>query len=449
MKRDTMMKAMLAFGLGVPLFALQEPAAQDPVQEPAPHELPADKDCIDCHGELAEGAMVHEPVEEEMCDACHEQDDEDLHVFLMPENQTDTCLVCHDEVGGTVMHDPVAKGHCTTCHDPHHSEAEALLREEDQSMLCADCHDDYPGLEEDFMHGPVDAGLCTICHLPHASEEPKLLLEEKVSLCLSCHEDMEEEMDEAENLHIPVEEDCSLCHDPHSGPNEYQLIEPGRQLCFSCHEGVRDSSDLKVDHSVVKDDRACMNCHQPHHSAFPAMLNESPAEVCMGCHDKAIKVDEERTIASMAGVMQLEFTHGPIQEGDCSACHDPHGADVFSILRESYPRKFYSKWKPDLYSLCFRCHESTIFTDEKTETLTGFRDGDVNLHYMHVNKAKKGRTCRACHEVHASSQPLHLAEEVPFGSWSMPINFEKTPDGGSCSPGCHDPEAYSRNRTEE
>ena len=77
--------------------------------------------------------------------------------------------------------------------------------------------------------------------------------------------------------------------------------------------------------------------------------------------------------------------------------------------------------------------------------LTQFRDGDRNLHYVHVNR-EKGRTCRACHEVHASKRPAHIREAVPYGSgnWMLEINFEQTPQGGSCTPACHVMRSYTR-----
>ena len=53
---------------------------------------------------------------------------------------------------------------------------------------------------------------------------------------------------------------------------------------------------------------------------------------------------------------------------------------------------------------------------------TSFRDGDVNLHYLHVNKAKRGRTCRACHSTHASKHNVIIRDSVPFGRWELPIN---------------------------
>ena len=84
--------------------------------------------------------------------------------------------------------------------------------------------------------------------------------------------------------------------------------------------------------------------------------------------------------------------------------------------------------------------------DLKTTTLTDFRTGDLNLHYVHVNRKKKGRSCRACHETHAASKEKQIRDSVPFGpgGWELPIGFEKTNSGGSCAPGCHRPYAYDR-----
>ena len=63
-----------------------------------------------------------------------------------------------------------------------------------------------------------------------------------------------------------------------------------------------------------------------------------------------------------------------------------------------------------------------------------------------MNREKKGRTCRTCHEIHGSNLPAHVAETVPFegSGWALPIGFEKTDTGGSCATGCHQKLAYSR-----
>ena len=81
---------------------------------------------------------------------------------------------------------------------------------------------------------------------------------------------------------------------------------------------------------------------------------------------------------------------------------------------------------------------------KETDSLTDFRDGRINLHYLHVNKAKRGRSCRACHDTHASTNPMHVRESVPFGKWQMPISFTPTKTGGTCMAGCHKKLSYDR-----
>jgi cytochrome c5 len=64
---------------------------------------------------------------------------------------------------------------------------------------------------------------------------------------------------------------------------------------------------------------------------------------------------------------------------------------------------------------------------------------------LYVNRTK-GRTCRACHEVHASSLPFHIRDAVPFGpaGWMLKVNYERTADGASCMPSCHGPRTHRR-----
>jgi predicted CXXCH cytochrome family protein len=137
--------------------------------------------------------------------------------------------------------------------------------------------------------------------------------------------------------------------------------------------------------------------------------------------------------------------HGPVADKDCSACHNPHGGENFRLLNHEYPAQFYSAFDPKLYALCFECHEETIVTKAETTTLTQFRNGSTNLHFVHVNKADRGRTCRACHDVHAAKQKHQLRDGVPYGSkgWILKLNYTKTPNGGSCEKTCHESRSYT------
>ena len=105
----------------------------------------------------------------------------------------------------------------------------------------------------------------------------------------------------------------------------------------------------------------------------------------------------------------------------------PHGGDNFRLLTNAYPAAFYSGYDSKNYALCFGCHEEKAFTKPQTEELTQFRDGSKNLHYLHVNRTDLGRTCRACHEVHASAQEHQIRDAVPYGpkGWMLKINFTR------------------------
>ena len=142
--------------------------------------------------------------------------------------------------------------------------------------------------------------------------------------------------------------------------------------------------------------------------------------------------------------------HGPIRDGQCTPCHIAHASQYFARLIKDYPKSFYVSFDTKAYALCFECHVEKLVTDEQGIGATGFRDKERNLHFVHVNKEIRGRSCRACHEVHASSRPFHIRETTPFGShgWKIEINHTALPTGGMCSPGCHEARAYDRGEDE-
>jgi len=88
--------------------------------------------------------------------------------------------------------------------------------------------------------------------------------------------------------------------------------------------------------------------------------------------------------------------------------------------------------------------EEKIVSERYTTKDTDFRNGQLNLHYLHVNKEKDALTCRACHGDHASNQPKLIRDTARFGSWEIPLQFKKSNTGGSCLAGCHGEYAYNR-----
>ena len=332
---------------------------------------------------------------------------------------------------------------CTQCHDPHGEDNRYFLRGGGGVDSCNVCHDDVREGRA-HLHGPVAVGECLVCHTPHQSDHRGLLIEERRDLCLACHVDVEVSLANAISLHEPVVQECAGCHDPHGGDVQFFLPDDGPDLCMNCHgEFIETSMEAEFPHAAMTEGESCRHCHAPHASMQQALLGTDTLTLCLSCHSEEIHRDDGRVINNVqAELAEATYLHGPIAEDNCVACHQAHGSNVRSILNQAYPAEFYAPYEEGAYDLCFDCHDRTIVDARFTEA-TGFRDGELNLHYLHVSR-EKGRTCRACHAEHASVQPNHVRTEVPFGMWMMPVRFEKTETGGTCETGCHIPYEYDR-----
>jgi len=440
--------------LTVPLLALllfATPAWVAAAEVPATIDPSASCSGGDCHADAGDHENIHWPdfTAAGECQKCHEPEG-DLHEFSV-EEPPGLCVGCHEEIGAKLESDKTvhdaAEG-CTDCHDPHGGSVGGLLLEvettDDLKPLCFGCHDEELVTQE-YTHGPAEQGECTICHDPHASSENSLLLAEGVELCGDCHDEVADLIGTAESVHSPVEDGCTECHNPHSGPSEYMLAAEGKELCNECHDDIVDEAkNAAVDHAPALDETGCLNCHSPHASNVASNLLKPQQELCLSCHNKPVESGDSTLIDMQSLLDENEQWHEPIRKDGCAGCHQPHGSANFRLLKAPFPPKFYAGFDFDQYGLCFSCHEDLAMTVERTRTLTKFRDGNQNLHFLHVNKDKRGRTCRACHDLHASPEPLHIRERVQFGNWLMPIHFEKNETGGSCHPGCHAIEKYDR-----
>jgi predicted CXXCH cytochrome family protein len=358
------------------------------------------------------------------------------------------CDFCHQiDLAGEYVHQPVADGLCDECHSPHGGDNRFFLRSGAGAAACLECHDDVTeGMAE--VHGPVASGACTACHQPHASAHASLLNYEGRDLCLDCHAGLQSSLEEARIVHGPVADDCETCHRSHASEHKMLLTSSAPELCVDCHSEIEERTDeATVKHEAVVKDAACASCHTPHGGNVDALLKDKMIDVCLSCHNREMKLADGSVLANTKAVLSAgKNWHGPIAQDNCTACHEVHGGTIFRLLIQEYPPEFYSAYDEEKYALCFECHDSEIASTAETTDLTDFRNGEQNLHFVHVNKAVKGRTCRACHQTHASSNPKHVRDEVPFGpgGWSLPVGFTKTDTGGRCNSGCHRIYAYDR-----
>jgi len=413
---------------------------------PLPKPTAAVEGCANegCHAAKLDHKFVHGPVAQQKCEACHQYEEPREHRFKTIK-QDQLCSTCHLMEHRTVVHGPVANGQCTGCHDPHGSEYRMMLVADPTKGLCLSCHT-HEEKPDEHVHGPVAAGACILCHEPHSAWKPNLLVKNTNELCADCHAEVEQS-GMGLHVHEAMQQGCTTCHNPHQSPNQYMLRAPTDELCATCHDKLMDSiNSAAVVHGAVHQANGCTGCHSPHSSMLPNLQKKPEPDTCLSCHDKPITTDSGRVLTNMALLLHdSPDHHGPIRAGSCSSCHQPHESANANLLVKPYPPEFYAPFDINRYALCFTCHLPEMVTSKSGIGVTRFRDGDANLHNLHVDQ-EKGRTCRACHEVHASKRPFHIREAVPFGTsgWMLEINFEALPDGGRCAPGCHVERSYAR-----
>lgn len=350
------------------------------------------------------------------------------------------------------IHAPVAEGDCHSCHiavnETHPSGTNGDFHLiQDGGDLCFSCHD-RQGFDGKRRHGPSASGACTTCHDPHSADQAPLLKMELRQLCLGCHQDFAQSMKNASFLHSAItEQDCGACHLPHSSESAGLLKGDGTDLCFACHADIKKKYDTSLaKHKALYVDQRCGNCHFAHFAEYPSLLKKEGQDLCFGCHGEsdAAKPDGLRNIRRE--IEGKKVVHGPVADGQCIECHETHGGGYPKLLNGPFPQAFYASFQPDQYDFCFRCHDKELLTAQPVKAQTAFRNGSDNLHFRHVARKQKGRTCRACHSLHASDgEKLINPDGIPFGNWTIPIRFEATETGGGCVPGCHRSLNYDRN----
>lgn len=397
-----------------------------------------------CHGELLNRKVMHGPVAARKCLDCHVVLDASQHRFKPVDQATKGCVGCHQLKHKAVVHAPLVNGRCTDCHDPHGSDYADSLLADPAKELCQRCHKQQANVAVAFVHGDR-SGACSSCHEGHSTDQPRLLRRATAELCTACHQEVRPPPGVALSTHAPARDNCLACHDPHGSNLKFELKQSAPQLCLSCHKNIKDSlAATTVAHGAMTQEKSCLACHVSHFSKLSKLQKESQPQQCLNCHDHTLIASDGHSITNMAALLNDNPEHhGPIRLGACTACHQPHGSNQTKLLSAAYPPEFYASFRVEQYQLCFSCHSPDLVLVKDATAPTGFKTGEKNLHWLHVNQ-QKGRTCRACHEVHASRQPFHIRESVPYGpsGWAITLKYRKTASGGTCEAGCHAEKSY-------
>lgn len=228
-------------------------------------------------------------------------------------------------------------------------------------------------------------------------------------------------------------EDCTHCHQqtdetenhPGSAETSFTLA---KDICQECHQASVEYPYLHP--PVAAGD--CLICHTFHNTTTALLVESKDHLLCYNCHQPVTKEEDTER-------------HGDIDK-KCNSCHTVHGSFFKHLLTGPYSTDFFNDYDEKHYALCFQCHKIDLLLHPNTSYNTNFRDGQRNLHFVHVNRKNRGRSCKLCHVIHSGRQAKLMAEKVTFGDWEMPINFIGTVNGGQCAPGCHAPASYDRNR---
>ncbi len=206
--------------------------------------------------------------------------------------------------------------------------------------------------------------------------------------------------------------------------------------CARCHE------DGALDHAT--ETIACNHCHALQGEISSSLPLSQREAICLECH--AEQFEGARTTGSeeldSSGSTQARL-HGPLEQGQCTSCHRLHDGPLHGQL----PVGLYARYERSAYSACFdSCHEPEIVEEATTTTATRFRNGSDNLHFRHVAKQRRGRSCRLCHSAHQAPGLGLVRRGMPYGSEILTLEFTSTSSGGSCATSCHDTLDYDRTK---
>lgn len=315
-----------------------------------------------------------------------------------------------------------------------------ITLEPGQSCQSAGCHEEIG--QKNVVHMPASNGsMCIMCHEVAAPTEHSFKLKAQGgALCSTCHN----VLGDKKTQHMPVTMGmCTMCHDPHQ--SDYRKLlktKPVGDLCKNCHSPAMFDGET-VHGPVAEGD--CTGCHEPHASDHAKLVKATVPELCLNCHNRVQRDASGKILAAVKNTFEDPQIkkHMPFAAGMCAMCHVPHASENHRLLSAAYPAEFYASYSEEKY-FCFGCHDAGAFAEARTLTDTGFRNGNLNLHFRHVNR-DKGRTCRACHDHHAAASPKLIREHVPFGDRFIQIkDFELTETGGQCGPTCHKLVRYDR-----
>ncbi len=225
------------------------------------------------------------------------------------------------------------------------------------------------------------------------------------SLCGSCHFDREpstapdapHSLSKAEwtrSAHARKDLSCLSCHSGHPNANEKALVRPAKDLCLSCHASVMEDAPGKpaaYTHSPVAQGQ-CTLCHDPHGAADRRMVADDVNKACETCHD--------------AGTPEMAAGHQgfAVKGAKCISCHDPHSHKASDKLMRT------KQHMPFKQRNCVLCHgkpgadgAATLAKPAKELCVSCHPTGSIMKDGEKAHAPAKEGLCTVCHDPHASN----------------------------------------------
>jgi predicted CXXCH cytochrome family protein len=140
-------------------------------------------------------------------------------------------------------------------------------------------------------------------------------------------------------------------------------------------------------HWPLLDKTGCLNCHEAHAAREKKLLNVPEARLCGQCHTdtasyqaKLAEQAKQAKAAARTSVQKGDFTHEPVQSGNCSACHVPHASDSGRLMRTA-----------SVVDGCGTCHDWLKHNSHPM----GEKTRDTRNKNLSVN-------CLSCHRSHGT-----------------------------------------------
>jgi predicted CXXCH cytochrome family protein len=375
---------------------LVNPAPGDPVAYDAASGKLQCTSCHDPHNDLYSGFLVKSNIGSAVCKTCH-------HKSLYDTSAHDTSLATWNG-GGTdpwpvTTYTNVADNSCGNCHVPHNSGTnERLLTQSGEDNVCKVCHNGNVGNNDIYSDLSKLSGHFTESYNGiHDPTEDVVTMAKHVE-CVDCHNPHAVNNDAG----VPPLVDGDLRNVSGADLSGNPLAQATNQyeVCIKCHGSnanfnIIPFANRAIDTSNI---RVAINpSNQSYHpiaaqgqaSSVPSLLPEyttSSIIYCTDCHNSDMSINAGGS--------------GP---------NGPHGSSYEFILERRYEMADGTAYAPDVYALCFKCHNAT--------QLIYNRGNFVMLHKKHVLNDRCA--CSDCHDPHGV--PAGTADD---GDHMGLINFD-------------------------